>query len=102
MKKTFSLTDPKKKPERIADAIKFEVKKYMKRERNKELPSKVDYWDFDCRIGLEESVAEVVQIKEIGKHIDQYVSESRETFYLEILAKYGYKIPHEKSKPTEK
>ena len=45
MKKTFSFSHPKKKRPRVADAIKHELKKYIKRERNKTLPKGVDFWD---------------------------------------------------------
>jgi hypothetical protein len=91
MKKTFLLTDPIKKPERIADAIKFEVKKYLKRERNKTVPENVDYWDFDCAIGASAKEAQKIEIKEISSRIDEFVKQERESFYLEILAKPGYK-----------
>jgi len=47
MKKTFNLTHPKIKVPRLVEAIKSEVKKYIKRERRKTLPPKVDFWDFD-------------------------------------------------------
>ena len=51
MKKTFPLTHPKKKPERLVDSIRAEVNKYLKRERKKTLPEGVDFWDFDCKVG---------------------------------------------------
>ena len=51
MKKTFELTHPKIKLARRVDAVKHEVKKYLKRERNKKLPADADYWDFDCKFG---------------------------------------------------
>ena len=53
MKKTFPLTHPKKKPERLVDAIRSEVNKYLKRERKKTLPDGTDYWDFDCKVGVD-------------------------------------------------
>ena len=46
MRKTFSLTHEKIKTPRLVDAIKHEVKKYLKRERNKKLAEGVDFWDF--------------------------------------------------------
>ena len=49
MKKTFKIAHPKIKVARMFEAIKYEVKKYLKRERRKSLPEGVDYWDFDCR-----------------------------------------------------
>ena len=38
MKKTFKLTHKKIKLPRLVEAIKHEVKKYIKRERRRELP----------------------------------------------------------------
>ncbi len=51
MKKTFSLIHPKTKVARLVEAVKHDVKKYLKRERNKKLPAGVDFWDFDCKYG---------------------------------------------------
>lgn len=91
MKKTFALTHPKLKPARLVDAIKYEVKKYLRRERNKTLPAGVDYWDFDCRFGHTESQADVIKVNEINKCIDEAVRLEQPSFYLEILAKHGFK-----------
>ncbi|MFT6631258.1 MAG: hypothetical protein ACJAS4_001207 [Bacteriovoracaceae bacterium] len=97
MKKTFTLKDPVKKVERVADAIKHEVKKYLKRERNKTVPDKVDFWDFDCRIGDNVGKNTKIEVSEISSNIDKFVAEEKETFYLEIIAKPGFKI----SKPKK-
>lgn len=43
MKKTFIFAHPKIKRPRRVEAIKHEVKKYLKRERNKKLPPTVDF-----------------------------------------------------------
>jgi len=74
MKKTFSFSHPKKKRPRVADAIKHEVKKYIKRERNKALPEDMDFWDFDCRFGADEASSEAHD-------------EGLDAFFLEVLAK---------------
>lgn len=87
MKKTFSLKDESKKPERMADSIKNEIKKYFARERRKKLPAGVDYWDFSCKIGLSEEESKEIHNTEISKSIDKLVEESAEAFYLEILSK---------------
>ncbi|MGR3294084.1 MAG: DUF6172 family protein [Candidatus Scalindua sp.] len=89
MKKTFKLTHPKTKPPRLVEAIKYEVKKYLKRERRKDLPKGADFWDFDCRMGADEASSEVVHVYDINKAIDQAESKQLESFYLEILAKPG-------------
>ncbi len=97
MKKTFKLTHPKIKVPRLVEAIKFEVKKYIKRERNKKLPEKVDFWDFDCRFGVDQASSEVIHLSAINKCIDEAVSKELESFYLEILAKPGYRTKKPKA-----
>ncbi|MBO1519528.1 DUF6172 family protein [Oceanisphaera pacifica] len=87
MKKTFTLTHAKLKPARLIDAIKHEIKKYFKRERNKQLPAGADYWAFDCRFGLSEAEAEKVFPSDINKQIDAAVAQDATEFYVEILAK---------------
>jgi hypothetical protein len=87
MKKTFEINHPKIKPARRIDAIKHEIKKYVKRERNKTLPQDVDYWDFDCKFGSTEQVADVVHLSELNKNIDNAVTEGATSFYIEIMAK---------------
>jgi hypothetical protein len=91
MKKKFNLTAPNKTPDRQADSVKFEIRKYIARERRKVLPTGADYWDFDCKIGINSETAEVIRFSEINKIISVYASEKRETFYLEVLAKPGFK-----------
>ena len=95
MKKTFKMTHPKIKVPRLVEAIKYEVKKYIKRERRKPLPSDVDFWDFDCRYGVDEASSEVIHVSAINKSISSAESEQLESFYLEILAKPG----HRRKKP---
>ena len=97
MKKTFKLTHPKIKVPRLVDAIKHEVKKYIKRERKKTLPKNVDFWDFDCRFGIDETTKKAIHLSDINKYISQAESKQLESFYLEILAKPG----HRSKKPIE-
>ena len=87
MKKIFSFTHPKKKRPRVAEAIKYELKKYIKRERNKTLPENVDFWDFDCRYGATEASADMIHVSEINKVIAEAEVEGLETFFLEVLVK---------------
>lgn len=85
------MTHPKVKVPRLVEAIKYEIKKYIKRERGKQLPPNVDYWDFDCRYGADEASSEVIHLSAINKSISQAEAEQLESFYLEILAKPGYR-----------
>jgi hypothetical protein len=73
----------------VADAIKHELKKYIKRERNKTLPEGVDFWDFDCRFGADELTCGVIHVSEINKVISEADVEGLDTFFLEVLAKPG-------------
>lgn len=91
MKKIFKLTHPKIKVARLVEAIKHEVKMYIKRERRKPLPETIDFWDFDCRFGIDETDSEVIHVSEINKYISQAESKELESFYLEILAKPGHR-----------
>jgi hypothetical protein len=97
MKKTFKMSHPKIKLPRLVEAIKHEVKKYIQRERRKPLPSGVDFWDFDCRFGVDEARSEIVHVADINKAISQAEEQQLESFYLEILAKPG----HRSKKPRE-
>ena len=91
MKKTFNLVHPKIKYARLVDAVRGDVKKYLKRERRKELPEKFDFWDFDCKFGPTAEEAKVIHVAEIGKFIDAAEVEQLESFYVEILAKGGHR-----------
>lgn len=91
MKKVFKLIIPGKNKDRTIDSIKSDVRKYLKRERNKSLPEGVDYWDFDCKFGQNSETAQVIYTSEISKYIDEYSQNNSEEFYLEILSKPGYK-----------
>lgn len=91
MKKTFPLEVPNHKPPRVIEAIKAEIRKYLKRERRKTLPEGTDFWDFDCRTGKDATSAETVHVSEITKPIDAASLENWAAIYIEILAKPGYR-----------
>ncbi len=87
MKKTFKLSHEKLNRDRLVDAIRHEIRKYIKRERKRTLPQGADYWDFDCRFGADEGIADSIHLSEIDKCINAAVEDDFESFYLEILAK---------------
>lgn len=87
MKKKFKLTDSKKAPARQVDYVKHEISKYIARERRKPLDTGIDYWDFDCKIGIDQDSADVIHVAEINKGIDRIAAQGSESFYIEILAK---------------
>lgn len=100
MKKTFKLTHPKIKAVRLFEGVKHDIRKYVKRERKKELPKGVDFWDFDCKFGPTEEEAKVVHLAEFGSRIDEAEKQQLESFYVEILAKPGHRTK-KPSKPPE-
>lgn len=87
MKKTFRLTHPKIKFARLVDTVRRDVKKYVKRERKRELPEGADFWDFDCKFGPTAEEAEVIRLADIGKRIDAAEEQQLQSFYIEILAR---------------
>ncbi len=91
MKKQFKLTDPKKAPARQVDYVKHEISKYIARERRRDLEEGSDFWDFDCRLGADLNSATSVHVADINKGIDKIVSDSAESFYIEVLRKPGYR-----------
>lgn len=91
MKKTFNLEHDKIKPARMVEAVKHEVKKYLKRERNKKLPNDVDFWDFDCKFGATEADAEEVHVSTLNQKISEAEAQQQKSFYIEILAKPGHR-----------
>ena len=101
MKKTFELIHPKIKPARLIEAARRDIKKYLKRENRKLLPEDFDCWNFDCKFGPTEEKAEVILSSEISKCISEAEAESLKSFYLEILAKPGYKKSFAKLKALD-
>ena len=88
MKKIYKLTDPKKHEDRVLEAVKNDIRKYVKREKKKVLPNKTTmYWDFDCRIGSTSQSAKTIQYEELIKSLDTLKSEGVLEVYVEILSK---------------
>ncbi len=87
MKKIFRLTDEKKKPERIIEASKHEIRKYLKRERGKKLPEGADYWDFDCCFGQNSEETQPLHVAQITSALDKAHEGKWEQCYIEIIAK---------------
>jgi hypothetical protein len=91
MKKTFPLKLEGKHPERLLEATKHEIRKYIKRERRRDLPEGVDFWDFDCKFGSSEETAVVAHMAELTALIDALFKSDGQQFYVEILAKHGHR-----------
>jgi len=101
LKKTFKLEDGKRHPDRIIEAIKHEVRKYIKREKKKKLPENVDFWKFDCKSSINGEEAQHLEFIDITKAIDEAASCKAETLYLEIIATHGIKEKKEKIQESQ-
>jgi len=91
MKKTFKLNIEGKNRDRVVEATKHEIRKYVKRQRRVPLPEGVDFWDFDCRFGTSADNATDVHFATITPLIDEVVKAGGDSFYLELLAKKGHR-----------
>ena len=89
MKKNFSLTDSGKHKniDRHIDAVKNDLRKYLRRENRRKLPEDMDYWDFDCRFGESDAVAEKIVPGDVIKCVDKAKAAGWPQFYMEIMSR---------------
>jgi hypothetical protein len=92
MKKNFSLQAEGKNPDRILEAVKHEIRKYFKRERNRAVPAGADFWDFDCKVGLTADTAQIVRVSGVIKAVDTAAKSGAASVYVEILSKHGVRV----------
>ncbi|MBK7053281.1 MAG: hypothetical protein KBF98_10280 [Rhodoferax sp.] len=93
MKKTFKLDIEGKHRDRVIEATKHEIRKYVKRQRRVPFPEGVDYWDFDCKFGASADSAVVVHFATITSLINEVAQNGGTSFYLELLAKGVHRAP---------
>jgi len=86
MKKTFHLQAPGKDNARVLDAVKTEIRKYVKRERRKTVPEGFDYWDFDCKVGADAATAVSTPVKQVTDVVDELAKADGLEAYVEIVA----------------
>ncbi len=89
MKKTFLLTDTKKDPQRVLDSIKHNIRKYIKREKRKDLPEGSNFWKINCKFGKTEESAVEVRFEDIMKNISEASEQNLDSFYIELIAEAG-------------
>jgi hypothetical protein len=90
MKKTFQLNIENKNKDRVLEAVKHEIRKYIKREKRKTLPEDVDFWDFKCKFAKNSDEPVEIKFVDITKNIDEASIENCDSFYMEILSSKGY------------
>ena len=91
MRKTSPLNVERKNRDRLLEASKHDIRKYVKRERSRPLPAGVDFWDFDCKFGSDEATAAVVHFATLMGLIDTVAQEGGEQFYVEVVTKHGHR-----------
>lgn len=87
MKKTFALRPEGKHPDRVLDAVKHDLRKYMKRERRREVPAGADFWDFDCKLGVDKASAETTHPNALVAQLDALAKTGAAQAYVELMAK---------------
>ncbi len=93
MRKTYPLHIEGKNPDRVLDATKHDIRKYLKRERRRDLPEGMDFWDFDCKFGATEETAQYAHLATITELIDAVVRDGGKQFYVEIIARAAKRAP---------
>ena len=91
MRKTYPLSVEGKHPDRVLDAVKHDIRRYLKRERRRALPEGTDFWDFDCKFGSNEATASGVHFATLMGLIDTVAQEGSEQFYVEVVTKHGHR-----------
>lgn len=91
MRKTYLLNIDGKNRDRLLEASKHDIRKYVKRERSRPLPEGVDFWDFDCRFGADEATAQVVHFATLTGLIDAVALAGGAQFYVEVVTKHGHR-----------
>ncbi len=86
MKKIFLLTDPKKDPKRVLESIKHTIRKYIKREKRKELSEDSNFWKINCKFGATEESAIEIRFEDIMKNINSSSEQNLDSFYIELTS----------------
>ena len=91
MRKTYSLTIEGKNRDRLLDAAKHDIRKYVKRERSRPLPAGVDFFDFDCKLGASKGAAATLHFATLMSSIDALLKDGADQFYVEVVTTHGHR-----------
>ena len=89
MRKTYRLNIEGKNRDRLLDASKHDIRRYVKRERGRPLPEGVDFWDFDCQFGLKADAMQPVHFGNLIEQIDTAAKEGADAVCVLMLPKNG-------------
>src|SRR3989338_7099185 len=99
MRKTFQLHVEGKNRDRVLDAVKHEIRKYIKRERRRDLPEGADFWDFDCQFGRTKEDAAGAPLWPLPGRITGGAAGGGAQFFVEILANPAKRTPRAPGEP---
>lgn len=100
MRKTYQLHLEGKHRDRLLDAARHDIHRYLRRERRRTLPEGARFWDFDCRFGSTEQDSAPVREEELTRLIDGVAASGAVQFYVEIVARPGEGLPAQRYKST--
>lgn len=100
MKKNFQLKVEGKDSARVLESIKNEIRKYIKREKRKQLPENMHYWYFYCAFGQNSDEPKEILFKEITANIDKAATAGCDSFFLELTASPQKKVKREREEDT--
>lgn len=92
MKKTYPLATAGKNADRVLDAVKNDIRKYIKRCRATKLPEGVDFWDFECKVGVDAASAAAVHVAQVTQPVDVVALAGHASVYVQIEAKDGHRV----------
>ena len=91
MKKTYQLVIEGRHPDRLLEASKHDVRKYMARQRRAALPEGADYWDFACQFGLTEIDASPVHVATLIALMDAAAAGGATGFFVDIIGRAAHR-----------
>jgi len=89
MRKTYQLQLEGKNRDRLLDAARHDIHRYLRRERRRALPEGARFWDFACRFGTTEQDSAPVREEDLTRLIDGVAASGAAQFYVEIVARPG-------------
>ena len=75
----------------MVEAVKNDVRKYVKRERRKTLPEGFTQWNFNCKAGPVRDTALGRALDELSVAIDEVAQAGGAEIYIEVLAEAGHR-----------
>lgn len=101
MKKVFPLQVPGKVDARVVESVKSDVRKYVKRERRKDVPEGFTAWNFICKVGADAATATACELPDISRRIDAVANEGGKHVYVEVLAQPAHRTGAEPATDIE-